>query len=340
MIKVSIVGATGYTGEQIIKILLRHKDAKIVSLTAKLDNEVYIDDEFPELKNLIHQKCYPFEKEKAISGADLIFLALPHTLSMKFSGYFLDKGLKVIDLSADYRLKDAEVYSRWYDCRHTDSGNIEKAVYGLPELYENEIKKADFVANPGCYPTSAILGLAPVLKEGLNSGSEIIIDSKTGIMGAGRKASLAFHFPECEGSVKAYRIGAHQHTPEMEQELSKIAGKNIKVLFTPHLIPMSRGILSTIYLTLKKEVSLGKIVELYSDFYKGKPFVRVYPQGKLPQTKDIRSNNFCDIGFAYDKATGKLVIISTVDNLLKGAAGQAVQNMNIMFGLEQTEGLI
>ncbi|MDD5643933.1 MAG: N-acetyl-gamma-glutamyl-phosphate reductase [bacterium] len=196
------------------------------------------------------------------------------------------------------------------------------------------------MANPGCYPTSVILGLAPLLKNGFNTSNNFIVDSKTGIMGAGRKATLSFHFPECEGSVWAYKIGQHQHTPEMVQELSRISGKKTGVLFTPHVVPASRGILSTIYADIRGGLRLTEIIGAYEDFYRESPFVRIYPEGKLPHTKDISSNNFCDIGFGYDSESGKLIIVSTVDNLLKGAAGQAVQNMNIMFGYDQKEGLI
>ncbi len=340
MVKASIVGATGYTGEEIVKILTRHKSAKIVSLTAKIEQEVFIDDEFPELKHVTHIKCYPFEKEIAAADADVVFLALPHTVSMKFASFFLKQGKKVIDLSADYRLKNAADYEKWYGCKHVDEDNVQKAVYGLPELYENDIRSANLIANPGCYPTSVILGLAPLLKNNINSSDNFIVDSKTGIMGAGRKASLSFHFPECDGSVWAYKIGQHQHTPEMIQELARISGRKTSVLFTPHVVPSSRGILSTIYADVKKGIKLKEIIDIYADFYGKSPFVRVYPEKQLPHTKDISANNFCDIGFGYDSESGKLIVVSTVDNLLKGAAGQAVQNMNIIYGFDQKEGLI
>jgi len=267
---------------------------------------------------------------------DLVFLALPHRVSMEAAPKFLSHNKSVIDLSADYRLSP-DVYKIWYGAEHKDEVNLPAAVYGLPEIYRDSIAKAKLIANPGCYPTSVILAIAPMIAEKAIDTASIIADSKSGVTGAGRRADIALSFGEVNENLKAYKVNEHQHKPEINKILSEMGGKTIDVVFTPHLIPMNRGILSTIYMRLNKTLDTKSVVDIYKRFYKGKPFVRVYDEGKLPQIRNVVMTNFCDMGL---KVTGNTVIVvSCIDNLLKGAAGQAVQNMNIMCGFDETEGL-
>ncbi|MBU4377263.1 MAG: N-acetyl-gamma-glutamyl-phosphate reductase [Candidatus Omnitrophica bacterium] len=336
MIKVSVVGATGYTGEELVAILASHKDVKIVSLSAIIDKPTNISDLFPRLKGRVDVVCKSFDFNEAASSSDVIFLALPHRVSMDFAPKFLNAGKKVIDLSADYRLP-SDLYEKWYGKGHADAKNIAKAVYGLPELFRSEIKKADLIANPGCYPTSVILAVAPLIKSGGVQLDNIIADSKSGITGAGRKASIDLLFGEIADNFKAYKIGAHQHMPEMIEILKNLAGRDVDILFAPHVIPIKRGILSTVYTKPIKKIDQKEVNKIYSDFYKNEFFVR-FKSDTLPEIKDVAYTNFCDIGV---RVTDKnIVAVSVIDNLLKGAAGQAVQNMNIMFGFDEKEGLV
>ena len=337
MIKVGVVGATGYAGEEVIKILLNHSKVKITELSAVIDKEEPISDIFPAFKSKLDIICKKPNPEGMAKDLDLVFLGLPHRVSMEIAPVFLKAKKLVVDLSADYRLSP-DVYKVWYGVEHKDKGNIGVAVYGLPELYYDAIKNAKLIANPGCYPTSAILGVAPALKEKLVSIDSIIIDSKSGVTGAGRKPDLALSFAEVNENIKAYKINAHQHKPEINKILSEVAGKNVDVVFTPHLIPINRGILSTIYMKTTKALDAKAAVEIYKKFYKGKKFVRVYDEGKFPQIKDVAFSNYCDIGVTVTGNT--LIAVSCIDNLKKGAAGQAVQNMNIMCGFDETEGLL
>jgi len=339
MIKVGIIGATGYTGEELIKILIMHPHARIAYLSAKIEKEQPIDEIFPYLKNRLDLKCEILDIQRAISKADLFFLALPHTVSFKIAPMLLSHKKKVIDLSADYRLKNSSVYKKWYAVEHKDKGNIKKSVYGLPELYRENIKEADLIANPGCYPTAAILGICPAIVSDIASSDSIIIDAKSGVTGAGRKASLSFFYSEVNEGLKAYRIDSHQHMPEINQELTNLSDKKIDVTFVPHLVPMNRGILETIYLRLKKKMTLAQVLKIYKRFYKTEPFVRVV-DNQLYSTKSVVETNFCDIGFKLKDDGKLLIVVSTIDNLLKGAAGQAVQNMNIMYGFPEISGLL
>lgn len=337
MIKAGVVGATGYAGEEVIKILIRHKDVKITELSAIIDKEEPISSLLPIFKGKLDVICKKPDPVNMAKNIDLVFLGLPHKVSMEIAPAFLKAGKLVVDLSADYRL-DPKVYEKWYGIAHKDTANLAQAVYGLPELYSDEVKKARLLANPGCYPTSVILGIAPALAAKAVDRSHIIADSKSGATGAGRKADLGLIFCEVNENLKAYKVNDHQHKPEINRILSRVSGEEIDIVFTPHLIPMNRGILSTIYLNLKKPLDTAAVVDIYKAFYKGKPFVRVYDAGKLPQTRDVVGTNFCDIGI---KATGStLVVVSCIDNLVKGAAGQAVQNMNLMCGFSETEGLL
>ncbi|MBU1808421.1 MAG: N-acetyl-gamma-glutamyl-phosphate reductase [Candidatus Omnitrophica bacterium] len=337
MLKVGVVGATGYAGEEVINILIRHKGVEITELSAIIDKEEPISSLLPVFKGKLDIICKKPDPEGMAKNVDLVFLGLPHTVSMKIAPVFLKAGKLVVDLSADYRL-DPKVYEKWYGVAHKDTINLTQAVYGLPELYRDSIKKARLLANPGCYPTSVILGIAPALFEKAIDRSSIIADSKSGATGAGRKADIGLIFCEINENLKAYKVNEHQHKPEINTILSRVAGEDINIVFTPHLIPMNRGILSTIYLKLTRSMTTEAVVELYKKFYHGKPFVRVYDAGKLPQVRDVVGTNFCDIGVKVSGST--LIVVSCIDNLTKGAAGQAVQNMNLMCGFDETEGLM
>ena len=350
-IKVSIIGATGYAGKELIKILSGHPEVELMFLGSSTYAGKNITEVFPEFLNSLNKKLIKPDSAFISRDSDLVFTALPHTVSMDIVPELLNKkGIKVIDLSADYRLKDMMVYKEWYKKEHEGINKklLTQAVYGLPELYLDDIKNASLVANPGCYPTSVILGIAPLLKNHLVDPEGIIIDAKSGVSGAGRKPSLGLHFAECNESFKAYKVLKHNHIPEIEQELSTIySGKNnlekqmnIKITFTPHLLPINRGILSTCYLNLKSMQNEEEILELYQEFYQKAPFVRIFTPPNLPETRFVTDTNYCDIGFAVDRRVGKIKVISVIDNLIKGAAGQAVQNMNIMFGFSETCGLI
>lgn len=338
MLKVGIVGATGYAGEEAIRILLDHKGVKITELSRfSADTEESIASIFPEFNGRTDLLCKKIDPEAIAKNVDIVFLCLPHKASMDLVPVFVKAGKIVIDLSADYRLAP-DVYKTWYGVEHKDKANLPSAVYGLPELYHDAIKKSKLIANPGCYPTSVILGLAPVLKGNIVKHDNVIVDSKSGTTGAGRKPDVQLLFSEVNENLKAYRVNEHQHMPEINRILSDAAGKAISITFVPHLVPMARGILSTIYLRLAKKVDTKEVIDIYKSFYKGKPFVRISDEGKLPQIKDVVGTNYCDIGL---KVTGDdLIIISCIDNLKKGAAGQAVQNMNIICGFAETEGLL
>jgi N-acetyl-gamma-glutamyl-phosphate reductase len=339
MIRVAIVGATGYTGCELLDILLGHPRAQVTSLTAKLDAPIPIHAEFPRFMGRIDMECTPLDAGEVCGKADVVFLSLPHGVSMKFAALFLEEGKKVIDLSADFRFSDPAVYETWYGMAHEAREFLGEAVYGLPEIHAEEIENARLIANPGCYPTGSILALAPLIREKMVSLKEIIIDAKSGVTGAGRKASLALSFGECNESFRAYKVGAHQHTPEIEGELGRLAGHPLTILFTPHLVPMNRGILTTAYLTPLKPLTVEKILALYAEFYARAPFVRVMEKGALADTKNVLGLNYCDISVVVDSRTGRIIVISAIDNLVKGAAGQAVQNMNLACGFPETTGL-
>ena len=340
MITVSIVGATGYTGHDLVKILSGHPDVKLVDLSAKLEAPVMIEDEYPDLAGSISMVCGHPDTGRVIEKSDIAFLALPHTVSMKYAPELLDGGVKVIDLSADFRLESPRLFKEWYGEDHTKPELIDSAVYGMPELNRERIAKSSLVANPGCYPTAAILALAPLMGEGLVDETRIIIDAKSGVTGAGKKASLELLFAECNESVRSYKVGSHQHTPEIDQELGRLAGREIGVIFTPTLVPVNRGILCSCYLKLVKDIPGEDVLAIYRRFYSGAPFVRVLKRGEWPDTKYVTNTNYCDIGIGVLKDKKELVVVSAIDNLVKGAAGQAVQNMNIMCGCDEKEGLV
>lgn len=337
-LRVGVVGATGYTGEELVRILVRHPQAEICYVSGKEDREVKLQELFPYLRGKLDLECRPLSVPQAIEKCDLIFLSLPHTVSMQFAPLFLNAKKKVIDISADYRLKDEQTYEKFYKVPHKDPQNLKQAVYGLPELNREKIRSAHLVANPGCYPTGAILGLLPGLKQGLFDLDSIQIDAKSGVTGAGRKADKSLNFSEVNESFKAYKLFEHQHVPEIDQELSKAAKKGVSVVFVPHLLPLNRGILSTIYVRLKKNTDTVDLLKIYQKFYAKEPFVKIYCQGLLPEIKNVIGTNFCDVGLKVAQRKHLAVIVTAIDNLDKGAAGQAVQNMNILCGFDETDG--
>ena len=351
-LKISIIGATGYTGKELVKILMNHPKVELVYLTSSTYTGKNIADVFPEFLNKLDKKLTNLNLNVVSQDSDLVFTALPHTVSMDVVPELLKKGNKVIDLSADYRIKDPAVYKEWYEKEHNKISEklLSGAVYGLPEIYLGKIKDALLVANPGCYPTSIILGIAPLLKSKLVDPQGIIIDSKSGATGAGRKLSLGLHFSECNENFKAYKVVKHNHIPEVEQELTSIyfggddnkqtqQGAEIKISFTPHLLPIDKGIFSTCYLNLNSPKEEEEILKIYQKFYQNAPFMRIFEPPNLPEIKFVTGTNYCDIGFTIDERVNKIKVISVIDNLLKGAAGQAVQNMNIMSGFPETEGI-
>lgn len=341
MLKIGILGATGYAGEELIKILLRHPGVKITSVSAKIDKPQHISKIFPQFSGRLNLVCKQPDIKEIQSKCDFVFLALPHTVSMEIAPQFLNKGIKVIDLSADFRLKDVNLYEKFYGAKHKANKYIFISVYGLPEFYRDKIKKAKLIANPGCYPTAAILAAAPVIiKKLVDVKTNIIIDAKSGITGAGRTPRDDLQFSQANENVVAYKVNVHQHMPEINQEFSYLARKKLDVIFVPHRIPMDRGILTTVYLKLNKGISKVALLYIYKNFYKKEPFMRVLDDGCLPQTRYITNTNYCDIGIVMDEKKNVAIIISAIDNLLKGAAGQAVQNMNIMAGFKETEGLL
>lgn len=336
MVRVFICGGSGYTGCELLRILSGHPEVVVTGVTSQRSAGKSVQDLFPHLRGCEKLVYESLQKEKLLKKADLFFMALPHGESQTAVDYFFQQGKMVIDLSADYRLRDVGVYEQWYKVPHAYRTTLKKAVYGLPEIYREEIKKSKLIANPGCYPTGALLGILPAVRKGLIDLSSLVIDAKSGASGAGRKADVSVAYCEVNEGFKAYAVGTHRHTPEIEQELSLLAGKNNTVNFTPHLLPVDRGILTTIYARLVKEVKAEAVEQIYRDSYASEPFVRVLSRGMFPNIKNVRGTNFCDVGLRLNERTNTLIVITAIDNLVKGASGQAVQNMNIMLGLEET----
>jgi len=340
VINVGIVGATGHTGEELIEVLLRHPGVRIARLYNTSEEPRVISEVFPRFRNKIDLFCKKPDIDEIANACDFIFLALPHTVSMGIAPKILKAGKKIVDLSADYRLKDVLVYEKFYQAKHKDKTHLKEAVFGLPEIYRADIKSARLVANPGCYPTCALLALAPLVALNLVELDSIIIDAKSGVSGAGRKIAKELLFFEVNEDFCAYKVNSHQHIPEIEQVLSKLGGKELSVTFVPHLLPLSRGILETIYIkkNQKSKIKNQNLVDLYKRFYKNEFFVRIKKEGEFPRIKDVAGTNFCDIGV---KADGEnIIVIAAIDNLLKGASGQAVQNMNIMNNFPEHLGLL
>jgi len=339
MLKVAIVGASGYTGVELIRILHCHAEVAVTCVTSERSSGKRVSEVFPALRGRCDLVLENLEPVRVAGKADFIFTALPHKAAMEVAPTFLELGKRLVDLSADYRLRDAREYEKWYE-PHLSPNLLKKAVYGLPELKRDRIAEANLVANPGCYPTSAILGLAPLLKKKLIDPASIIVDAKSGVTGAGRGAKVDNLYCEVNEGFKAYGVGGvHRHIPEIEQELAILAGTKLTITFTPHLVPMDRGILSTIYALPGKTMTSADLVKLYKEFYRGEPFVRVLDEGNFPSTAFVRGSNFCDIGIAVDSRSGRVIVVSAIDNLVKGASGQAVQNMNIMCGFPEAMGL-
>ena len=335
MTTVGILGATGYTALELLKLLLRHDHVHVTALTSRQEGNPHVGSVHPQLAGRLDLTLENLEPESVAARSELVFSCLPHGVSASVIPRLLDAGTRVIDFGADYRLNDPITYEQWYGQRHPDADRMSNVVYGLPELFAEQIVASPLVANPGCYPSSAILALAPLLAAGLIESKDLIIDSKSGVSGAGRTPKLTTHYPECNKSISAYNVGRHRHTPEIEQVLSSVAGCDVEVIFTPHLVPMDRGILTTAYARPVGSLTENQMLDAMRDFYANRPFIRVVEH--LPGTKDSRDTNFCDMTARV--VNGRAMTISCLDNLIKGASGVAVQNMNLMFGFEETMGL-
>lgn len=336
MIRTAILGATGYTALELIKILLRHPAVEIAAVTSRQEGRRSLASIHPSLTGRLSLAVEDLPAEEIAARADCVFSCLPHAASAEIAMKLLAAGTRVVDFSADYRLDDPVTYEKWYEHRHPDPGRLGKTVYGLPELFAEQIPDARLVANPGCYPTSAILPLAPLLKAGLVEPTDIVIDSKSGVSGAGRTPKLNTLYPECNESISAYGVGKHRHMPEIEQILGRATGQIVETIFTPHLVPMDRGILSVSYSRPTQPITAEQVLQTLREFYAGKPFVHVVDH--LPATKDVSGTNYCHITARVVR--GRVLLISVIDNLIKGASGVAVQNMNLMFGQPETTALL
>jgi len=338
MMKVAIIGASGYTGLELMRLSTQHSQIELIAVSSEKFAGRKVGEVLPYLSGKIKLAFDSISEGESVKEADFVFVALPHREAMNIVPQLIKQGKKVVDLSADFRFRDPSVYEKWYQ-KHTFPELLKDAVYGLTELYREKIKDASLVANPGCYPTAVILALAPVIKNQLIDLDNIIVDAKSGVSGAGRSVVLSSLYAEVNEGVKAYKVAQHQHTPEMEQELSLIAQKNVTLSFTPHLIPMNRGILSTIYTNLSVKISDKEVYDLYNTFYQKDTFIRICPLATFPSTHQIKGSNYCDIAVKVDSRTNRLIIVSVIDNLLKGGSGQAIQNMNIMAGLSEDLGI-
>ncbi len=344
-IPVGLVGVTGYTGMELTRVLAGHPGLELVRATSRSEAGKTLASIYPylsgpgDLGRMGALTVTMPDPADLAASCKLVFLAVPHKTAQEIAAALIAQGVKVVDLSADFRLRDKATYEKWYATPHTQAGLLGEAVYGLPELYRAKMKQARLIANPGCYPTSAILGLLPALEQGLISTQDIVIDSKSGTSGAGRKASVGTLFCEVSDTFRAYNLTKHRHTPEIEQEVSALAGEAVALSFNTHLLPINRGILSTIYTKLAQPFSLAEVHAIYTERYKNEALVRVLPLGTLPETRFVRGTMFCDIGLAVDERIGRLIVVSAIDNLCRGASGQAVLGANLMLGLPETEGL-
>ena len=348
-VRVAVAGASGYTGAELVRLLSQHPHVQLTAVTSEKSAGAAISAVYPHLQGIVPLSFEALAPEALTERADVLFLALPHTKSMDPVASGLKAGKRVVDLSADFRLKDPGTYETWYQTAHAHPQLIKDAVYGLPELHRSAIKQTRLVASPGCYPTAAILQLAPLIAHGLVAADSIVIDAKSGISGAGRSPALPYHFPEAHESLEPYKIGQHRHIPEIEQELTGLVGTRtqatrgevapVTVAFTPHLVPMNRGILSTAYARMKGQIDIAELRTLYRDFYKGERFVRLL-EGAMPNPRHVRGANYCDIAVHLDRRAGWVVTVAAIDNLIKGAAGQAIQAMNLMLGYPEETGLV
>ena len=340
MIKAGIIGSTGYAGAEIVRLLLQHKDVEIAWYGSRsyIDKKYY--EVFQNMFQLVDAKCMDDNMEELANSVDVIFTATPQGLCASLVNEDILNKVKIIDLSADFRIKDVKTYEEWYGIEHKSPQFIDEAVYGLCEINRDKVKGARLIANPGCYPTCTTLSIYPLLKEGLIEPSSIIVDAKSGTSGAGRGAKVNNLFCEVNENIKAYGVATHRHTPEIEEQLGYAAGEKVLINFTPHLVPMNRGILVTAYATLKKDVSYEKVKAVYDKYYDKEQFVRVLDKDVPPETRWVEGSNYVDVNFKIDKRTNRIIMMGAMDNLIKGAAGQAVQNMNIMFGFPENEGLV
>ncbi|MEQ1794073.1 MAG: N-acetyl-gamma-glutamyl-phosphate reductase [Nitrospira sp.] len=338
--RIAIAGASGYAGAELVRLAAAHPFFEIAAVTSEKSAGQSVASVFPSLTGVVQHTFEALAPEALTERADALFLALPHTKSQEPVALCMKSGKLVVDLSADYRLKSVAAYEQWYQTPHAHPALLQEAVYGLPELHRSAIATAKLVASPGCYPTAAILQLAPLFAKGLVQLDSIVIDAKSGVSGAGRSPALPYHFPEAHESLEPYKIGKHRHIPEIEQELSGVMGTPgaVTIAFTPHLVPMNRGILSTAYCKLKTDIKLSELRALYREFYKGERFIRLY-EDIVPNPRYIKGSNFCDIGVYADQRAGWVVTVAAVDNLIKGAAGQAIQAMNLMMGIPEETGL-
>ncbi|MGD9019795.1 MAG: N-acetyl-gamma-glutamyl-phosphate reductase [Desulfuromonadales bacterium] len=339
MHRIGVIGASGYTGAELLRLLVLHPETELVCVTSRQYAGQSVAKVFPSLHGVLDLTFEDVDPEGLAGRVDLVFTAVPHQTAMNMVPQLLDAGCRVVDLSADFRLRDLSVYAAWYQA-HTSSELLSEAVYGLPELFRDQVPGARLVANPGCYPTSIALALTPLLEEKKIDPATIIVDSKSGTSGAGRSAKLETTFCEVNEGFKAYGLPRHRHTPEIEQTLSAVSGETVTISFTPHLLPVNRGILSTCYAALKGPCTLDELYDLYLDRYSAETFVRIVTKGQLPNISQVTGSNFCDIGLAVDDRTGRVVVVAVIDNLVKGAAGQALQNMNLMLGLPEQLGLL
>ena len=339
MIKVGIIGATGYAGVEIVRLLQQHKDAEVVWYGSRSYIDKKYADVFANMFEIVDEKCLDDNIEELADKVDVIFTATPQGLCSSLVNEEILNKVKIIDLSADFRIKDVATYEKWYKIEHKSPEFIDEAVYGLCEINREKTKGARLIANPGCYTTCSILSIYPMVKEGLIDPKSIIIDAKSGTSGAGRGAKVPNLFCEVNENIKAYGVGTHRHTPEIEEQLGYAAGEEVLINFTPHLVPMQRGILVTAYANLKKEVTYEEVKAVYDKYYKKEQFIRVLENETPPETRWVEGSNYVDVSFKIDERTGLIIMMGALDNLIKGAAGQAVQNMNIIFGLPENEGL-
>uniref|UniRef100_A0A7C3UZS6 N-acetyl-gamma-glutamyl-phosphate reductase n=1 Tax=Desulfobacca acetoxidans TaxID=60893 RepID=A0A7C3UZS6_9BACT len=337
-VKVAVFGASGYTGLELLRLLARHPQVELTGLTSREYQGRPVSQVFPALARIVELDFVAPDPQAVAAAAAVVFLCVPHKTAMEIVPPLLSAGVRVVDLSADFRFRDQRVYETWYQ-PHRAPELLKEAVYGLPELHRAKLRTARLVGNPGCYPTCVILGLAPLVKGRLVFPDSLIADCKSGVSGAGRGASLATSYCEVADSLRAYKVGEHRHTPEMEQELSLLSGKTAKITFTPHLVPMSRGIHGTLYARLVKPLSDQEVYKVYRAFYRDQHFVRLQPLGTWPSTQQVRGSNYCDIAFKVDRERGIITVASVIDNLFRGASGQAVQNFNLMMGFPETMGL-
>lgn len=339
IVKVAVIGGTGYGSIELIRLINIHPYLEIGTIVSNSQAGNQISSTYPHLSGINEQSLEKFDADRLAKENNIIFLATPSGVSSSLAPQLIDKGSKCIDLSGDFRIRSGDIYEQWYKHSPAPQDYLAQAVYGLCEMNAQNIKTANLIANPGCYPTATLLGLMPIIKTGLADLESIIIDAKSGVSGAGRGLSLTSHFAELNENLKTYKMGAHQHIPEIEQSLTDESGVPVTITFTPHLIPMTRGIMCTIYVKLKDASLTEEVQEIYNEFYENKPFVRIRPAGSIPATKEVLGSNYCDIGLHVDPRTKRLTIISVIDNLVKGAAGQAIQNVNIMNGWDETTGL-